>query len=162
MTEETKRKVRLGQVVGDSMDKTVVVEVSGPKRHPLYKKTIRRVVRYKAHDEKNECQVGDKVRIVETRPLSREKRWRVAEIVAKGELVEISPEEITQEDLDKVMPEKKAKEKETVAEVKPEAEAIEEPKEETKAEAEEEVKKKAEAETKEESKEEKAGEEGSA
>jgi small subunit ribosomal protein S17 len=162
MTEETKRKVRLGQVVGDSMDKTVVVEVSGPKRHPLYKKTIRRVVRYKAHDEKNECQVGDKVRIVETRPLSREKRWRVAEIVAKGELVEISPEEITQEDLDKVMPEKRAKEKETVAEVKPEAEAIEEPKEETKAEAEEEVKKKAEAETKEESKEEKAGEEGSA
>jgi small subunit ribosomal protein S17 len=171
MTEETKRKVRLGQVVGDSMDKTVVVEVSGPKRHPLYKKTIRRVVRYKAHDEKNECQVGDKVRIVETRPLSREKRWRVAEIVAKGELVEISPEEITQEDLDKVMPEKKAKEKETVAEVKPEAEAIEEPKEETKAEtkeeevekeAEAEAKKKAEAETKEESKEEKAGEEGSA
>jgi small subunit ribosomal protein S17 len=162
MTEETKRKVRLGQVVGDSMDKTVVVEVSGPKRHPLYKKTIRRVVRYKAHDEKNECQVGDKVRIVETRPLSREKRWRVAEIVAKGELVEISPEEITQEDLDKVMPEKKAKEKETVAEVKPEAEAIEEPKEETRAEAEEEVKKKAEAETKEESKEEKAEEESSA
>ena len=81
MAEETKRKVRLGQVVGDKMDKTVVVEVSGPKRHPLYKKIIRRVVRYKAHDEKNECQVGDKVRIVETRPLSREKRWRVDEIL---------------------------------------------------------------------------------
>jgi len=133
MTEETKRKVRLGQVVSDSMDKTVVVEVSGPKRHPLYKKIIRRVVRYKAHDEKNECQVGDKVRIVETRPLSREKRWRVAEIVAKGEVVEISPGEITQEDLDKVMPEKKAKEKEAVAEVKPEAEATEEAKEEAEA-----------------------------
>jgi small subunit ribosomal protein S17 len=129
MTEETKQKVRLGQVVSDRMDKTVVVEVSGPKRHPLYKKTIRRVVRYKAHDEKNECRVGDKVRIVETRPLSREKRWRVAEIVTKGEVVEISPEEITQEDLEKVIPEKK--EKAAKAEAKPEAEA------ETKAEEEE-------------------------
>jgi small subunit ribosomal protein S17 len=129
MTEETKQKVRLGQVVSDRMDKTVVVEVAGPKRHPLYKKTIRRVVRYKAHDEKNECRVGDKVRIVETRPLSREKRWRVAEIVTKGEVVEISPEEITQEDLEKVIPEKK--EKAAKAEAKPEAEA------ETKAEEEE-------------------------
>ena len=112
MTEETKRKVRLGQVVSDRMDKTVVVEVSGPKRHPLYKKIIRRVARYKAHDEKNECRVGDKVRIVETRPLSREKRWRVAEILVKGEVVEISPEEITQEELGKVIPEKKVKEAE--------------------------------------------------
>lgn len=120
MTEESKRKFRLGQVVSDSMDKTVVVMVSGPKRHPLYKKIIRRVVKYKAHDEKNECRVGDKVRIVETRPLSREKRWRVAEIIAKGEVVEISPEEITREDLARVQPEKKPKEK--VAEVKPEEE----------------------------------------
>ena len=139
MTDETKRKVRLGQVVSNRMDKTVVVEVSGPKRHPLYKKIIRRVVKYKAHDEKNECQVGDKVKIVETRPLSREKRWRVAEIVAKGEVVEVSPEEITQEDLEKVIPEKKAKEAE--AEVKAEVEAIEELKEETKAEAKEKAKK---------------------
>jgi small subunit ribosomal protein S17 len=147
MTDETKRKVRLGQVVSNRMDKTVVVEVSGPKRHPLYKKIIRRVVKYKAHDEKNECQVGDKVRIVETRPLSREKRWRVAEIVAKGEVVEISPEEITQEDLEKVIPEKKAKEAE--AEVKAEVEAIEELKEETKAEAKEKAKKETKEETKE-------------
>jgi small subunit ribosomal protein S17 len=163
MEEETKRKVRLGQVVSNRMDKTVVVEVSGPKRHPLYKKIIRRVVRYKVHDEKNECQVGDKVKIVETRPLSREKRWRVAEIVAKGEVVEVSPEEITREDLEKVIPEKK---KEAEAEVK--AEAAEEPKEETKAEAKEtkeetkaEVEEKAEAETKEESKEETTEEKGS-
>ncbi len=159
MTEETKRKVRLGRVVRDRMDKTVVVEVSGPKRHPLYKKIIRRVVRYKVHDEKNECQVGDKVRIVETRPLSKEKRWRVAEIVAKGEVVEISPEEITQEDLDKVLPEKKAKEKEAVAEVKPEAEATEEPKEETKAEAKEKAKEETKAEAKEKAKKEEAKEE---
>jgi len=151
MTDETKRKVRLGQVVSNRMDKTVVVEVSGPKRHPLYKKIIRRVVKYKAHDEKNECQVGDKVKIVETRPLSREKRWRVAEIVVKGEVVEISPEEITQEDLEKVIPEKKAKEKEAAAEVKPEAE--EETKEEAKAEAKEEAKAEAKEETKAETKE---------
>jgi small subunit ribosomal protein S17 len=124
---ESKRKFRLGQVVSDKMDKTVVVAVETPKRHPLYKKTIKRVVKYKAHDEKNKCRAGDKVIIVETRPLSREKRWRVAEIVAKAEVVEISPEEITREDLAKVMPEKKPKEK---PEVKPEVK----PEEETKAE----------------------------
>jgi small subunit ribosomal protein S17 len=92
---ETKRKTRLGFVVSDKMNKTVVVAVETPKRHPLYKKTIKRVVKYKAHDEKNECKVGDKVRIVETRPLSREKRWRVAEVITKGEVVEIKPEEVT-------------------------------------------------------------------
>jgi small subunit ribosomal protein S17 len=108
---ENKRKFRLGQVVSDKMDKTVVVAVETPKRHPLYKKTMKRVVKYKAHDEKNKCRAGDKVIIVETRPLSREKRWRVAEIVAKAEVVEISPEEITREDLAKVMPEKKPREK---------------------------------------------------
>ena len=91
---EKKRKVRLGRVVSNKMDKTVVVVVETPRRHPLYKKTIKRVVRYKAHDEKNECGLGDKVKIVETRPLSREKRWRVAEIMTKGEVVEVKPEEI--------------------------------------------------------------------
>jgi len=133
---ESKRKFRLGQVVSDKMDKTVVVAVETPKRHPLYKKTMKRVVKYKAHDEKNKCRAGDKVIIVETRPLSREKRWRVAEIVARAEVVEISPEEITQEDLAKVMPEKKPKEKPEVkaeeetkseeAEEKPEKKAKEE------------------------------------
>ena len=118
---ESKRKIRLGQVVSDKMDKTVVVAVETPKRHPLYKKTIRRVVKYKAHDEKNKCQVGDKVRIVETRPLSRDKRWRVAEIVTKAEVVEILPEEITEGEIAKVKPEEKAKEE--VAKVKPEKKA---------------------------------------
>jgi small subunit ribosomal protein S17 len=118
---EIKRKFRLGQVVSDKMDKTVVVAVETPKRHRLYKKTMKRVVKYKAHDEKNKCRTGDKVMIVETRPLSREKRWRVAEIIAKAEVVEISPEEITQEDLAKVLPEKKPKEKEA-PEVKAEPE----------------------------------------
>jgi small subunit ribosomal protein S17 len=92
---ESKRKIRLGRVVSDRMNKTVVVAVETPKRHPLYKKTIKRLVKYKAHDENNECKVGDKVRIVEIRPLSREKRWRVAEIITKGEVVEVQPKEIT-------------------------------------------------------------------
>ncbi len=126
-TGETKQKTRLGLVVSDKMSKTVVVAVETPKRHPLYKKTIRRVVKYKAHDEENKCQRGDKVRIVEVRPLSRDKRWRVVEIVSKGEVVEISPEEIAREDLAKVLPEKKAKEE--VTEVKAEVEAEEETKE---------------------------------
>ena len=92
---ESKRKVKFGRVVSDKMDKTVVVAVETPKRHSLYKKTIRRVVKFKAHDENNECRVGDKVRIVGTRPLSKEKRWRVAEIISKAEVVEVRPEEIT-------------------------------------------------------------------
>jgi len=90
-----KRKVRFGRVVSDKMDKTVVVAVETFRSHPLYKKTIKRVVKYKAHDAKNECRQGDRVRIVETRPLSRQKRWRVAEIVTKGEVVEVQPKEIT-------------------------------------------------------------------
>ena len=92
--EET-RKTRFGKVVSDKMDKTVVVAVDTPKHHPLYKKTIRRVVKYYAHDEKNQCKVGDTVRIVETRPTSKLKRWRVAEIIIKGEVAEIKPQEIT-------------------------------------------------------------------
>ncbi|MFQ6122178.1 MAG: 30S ribosomal protein S17 [Dehalococcoidales bacterium] len=92
---EGKRKTRFGRVVSNRMDKTVVVAVETPMRHPLYKKTIRRAVKYKAHDEKNECRLGDMVRIVETRPLSRHKRWRVAEIITKGEVAEVQPKEIT-------------------------------------------------------------------
>jgi small subunit ribosomal protein S17 len=92
---EGKHKIRLGRVVSDRMDKTVVVVVETPKRHPLYKKTLRRAVRYKAHDEKNQCGLGDIVKIVETRPLSKQKRWRVAEVITKGEVVEVKPEDIT-------------------------------------------------------------------
>ncbi len=92
---DKKPKIRLGQVVSDKMDKTVVVSVKTLRRHPLYKKTIKRAVKYKVHDEKNECKLGDTVRIIETRPLSKTKRWRVAEIITKGEVVEIKPEEVT-------------------------------------------------------------------
>ena len=94
---EKKHKTRFGRVVSNKMDKTVVVAVETPKRHPLYKKTIRRVVKYKAHDKSNECGLGDMVRIVETRPLSAQKRWRVAEILTKGEVVAVQPKEITEE-----------------------------------------------------------------
>lgn len=92
---EIKRKTRFGKVVSDRMNKTVVVAVDTPKSHPLYKKTIRRVTKYYAHDEKSQSKVGDTVRIEETRPTSKLKRWRVAEIVTKGEVADIKPEEIT-------------------------------------------------------------------
>ena len=89
-----KRKTRVGRVQSNKMDKTVVVVVGTVKHHPLYRKTIRRAVKYKAHDEKNECGEGDTVRIIETRPLSKEKRWRVEEIITKKEMVEVRPQEI--------------------------------------------------------------------
>lgn len=92
---ETKRKVRVGLVVGDKMAKTVIVAVDTPRRHPIYKKTIRRIVKYYAHDEENKSKIGDTVKIEETRPTSKLKRWRVVEIVTKGEVAEIKPEEIT-------------------------------------------------------------------
>ena len=78
------RKERVGIVSSDKMDKTVVVLVSDKRKHPLYKKTITMSKKYKAHDEANECGVGDTVRIVETRKLSKDKNWRVAEIVEKA------------------------------------------------------------------------------
>ena len=91
---ETKRKTRIGNVVSTKMDKTAVVAVETLKRHPLYRKTFKRVVKYKAHDEDNQCKPGDKVRIIETRPLSRHKRWRVAEIIIREEVAEVKPQEI--------------------------------------------------------------------
>ena len=92
---EEKRKTRFGKVISDKMDKTVVVAVDTPRRHPLYKKTIRRIVKYYVHDEKKQSKTGDTVKIEETRPTSKLKRWRVVEIVTKGEVAEIKPEEIT-------------------------------------------------------------------
>ncbi len=81
---DTHRKERVGMVVSDKMDKTVVVAVTTRSTHPIYKKTINKTARFKAHDENNECGVGDKVRIVETRKLSKDKYWRVAEIIEKA------------------------------------------------------------------------------
>ena len=85
MSERTSsRKTRVGKVVSDKMDKTVVVTVEDRVAHPIYKKIIGRTYRLKAHDENNECGVGDRVRVMETRPLSKDKRWRVVEIVEKA------------------------------------------------------------------------------
>ena len=92
---QARRKIRIGRVVSNKMDKTAVVAVETTKHHPLYKKTVRKVVKYKAHDARNECGQGDMVRIMETRPLSKEKRWRVVEIITKKEAVEVQPGEIT-------------------------------------------------------------------
>jgi small subunit ribosomal protein S17 len=91
MSNLEKRKVREGLVVSNKMAKTVVVAVETRKVHPLYKKAVRLTKKYKAHDENNACKVGDKVKIVETRPLSKEKRWRVAEIMSTKEIVETKP-----------------------------------------------------------------------
>jgi small subunit ribosomal protein S17 len=88
------QKSKVGHVSSNKMDKTLVVLVESYRNHPLYKKTIRKVKRYKVHDEKNECKIGDTVKIVETRPLSKEKRWRVAEIIIKAATIEVKPEEI--------------------------------------------------------------------
>ncbi|MBI5288910.1 MAG: 30S ribosomal protein S17 [Chloroflexi bacterium] len=90
----TIEKLQLGVVVSNKMDKTVVVRVDRSKRHRLYGKTIHTSERYKAHDERNECNLGDVVRISETRPLSRDKRWRVVEVVQKGDVAEVAPTEV--------------------------------------------------------------------
>ena len=80
----SRRKTRIGKVVSDKMDKTIVVAVEDRVPHPLYKKIIKRTYKLKAHDESNECGVGDRVRLMETRPLSKEKRWRLVEILEKA------------------------------------------------------------------------------
>lgn len=79
------RKVRQGKVVSDKMDKTIVVAVEDRVRHPLYNRTIRKTKKFKAHDEENSCRIGDTVRIMETRPLSKDKRWRLIEILERAE-----------------------------------------------------------------------------
>lgn len=84
MAERNLRKTRVGLVVSDKMDKTVVVAIVDNVKHPLYKKIVKRTVRLKAHDERNECRVGDRVEVMETRPLSKDKRWRVIEILEKA------------------------------------------------------------------------------
>ena len=85
MTEErTLRKVRVGMVVSDKMDKTVVIAIEDNVKHPVYGKIIKRTLKVHAHDENNECGVGDRVEVMETRPLSKTKRWRVTEIIEKA------------------------------------------------------------------------------
>lgn len=84
MSERNERKTRIGKVVSDKMEKTVVVAVIDTERHPLYKKSVKKTVKFKAHDENNEARVGDTVSIMETRPLSKDKHWRVVEILERA------------------------------------------------------------------------------
>ena len=84
MSERNLRKTRVGKVVSDKMDKTVVVAIEDNVKHPLYKKIIKNTIKLKAHDENNTCGIGDRVQIMETRPLSKDKRWRVVEIIEKA------------------------------------------------------------------------------
>ena len=85
MSERNLRKTRVGRIVSDKMDKTVVVAIEDNVKHPLYKKIIKNTIRLKAHDENNECHVGDRVKVMETRPLSKDKRWRLVEIIEKAQ-----------------------------------------------------------------------------
>ena len=82
--ERNLRKVRTGKVVSDKMDKTIVVAVEDHVKHPLYKKIVKNTYKLKAHDENNECRIGDTVKVMETRPLSKDKRWRLVEIIEKA------------------------------------------------------------------------------
>ncbi len=84
MVERNLRKTRVGLVTSDKMDKTVVVSVTDNVKHPLYNKIVKRTYKLKAHDENNECRIGDRVKVMETRPLSKDKRWRLVEIVEKA------------------------------------------------------------------------------
>jgi small subunit ribosomal protein S17 len=84
MANRAFRKTRVGKVVSDKMDKTIVVAIADSVQHPLYKKIIKRTYKLKAHDENNECRIGDTVRVMETRPLSKDKRWRLVEVIEKA------------------------------------------------------------------------------
>ena len=84
MSERNERKTRIGKVVSDKMDKTVVVAVDDLEQHPLYKKAVKKTVKFKAHDENNDSHIGDTVEIMETRPLSKDKRWRVIEVLERA------------------------------------------------------------------------------
>ena len=92
-----RRKTKVGKVIGDKMDKTVVVSVEWRQPHRIYKKNVRKWSSFKVHDQGNVCNVGDTVRIIETRPLSKTKRWKIAEIVQKGDVADLQPGDISTE-----------------------------------------------------------------
>ena len=96
-----KHRTMVGRIVRDKTEKTVIVEVESHRRHPLYRRVIRNVARFMVHDEQNECRLGDTVEIVESRPLSHRKRWKVAKILARHEVAEVSPVELDRSLLDK-------------------------------------------------------------
>jgi len=92
---EKKQKIRTGKVVSNKMDKTIVVLVETLRQHPFYKKTVKHTSKFKVHDEGNNYEIGDVVKIIETRPLSKDKRWRVVEVISRKEIVKAEPMEVT-------------------------------------------------------------------
>jgi small subunit ribosomal protein S17 len=122
-TKETgvRGKVRDGNVVSDKMQKTIVVAIESNFRHRLYKKSVRRIRRFMAHDEREEAKLGDRVRIVEASPISRRKRWRLLEVLTRAELPEVAPESIDLELLGEVKPEEEVIEEAPAASAAPEA-----------------------------------------
>ena len=95
-----RRKIKIGKVVSDKMDKTIVVSVEWLQPHRVYKKNVRKWSRFKVHDSSNECRLGDTVRIIETRPTSKTKRWKVEEVLQKGDVAELQPSENNMDDFD--------------------------------------------------------------
>lgn len=118
------RRTLVGEVVSSKMHKTVVVEIRTRKRHPLYRRIINRTRRFKAHDENDRCTLGDLVRIIESRPISKEKHWQVAEVLTKGHVAELQPQEIGRTEVEEVLP---VRAEEPAAEVAPPEEPEEEP-----------------------------------
>jgi small subunit ribosomal protein S17 len=121
------KRVMQGTVVSDKMDKTVVVSVARRKKHKLYRKVISVTSHYKAHDETNRCRIGDEVRIIEARPMSRTKRWRVFEVLTKGDVAEIQPDTIGREleEQTQIATKREEAEQEAAAIAEEEAEAAE-------------------------------------
>ncbi len=98
------RRTAVGWVVSDKMNKTVVVEIRTRKPHPLYRRILNRTTRFKAHDEHDRCNLGDLVRIIESRPISKEKHWQVAQILTRGHVAQVQPQEIGQTEVEEVLP----------------------------------------------------------
>jgi small subunit ribosomal protein S17 len=98
------KRTMVGQVVTNKMDKTVVVEIKSRQRHPLYRRIINRTTRFKAHDAENKCSLGDQVRIMESRPLSKEKHWQVIEVLTKGHVADVKPVELDRPVLEELQP----------------------------------------------------------
>lgn len=114
-----RRKVRTGEVIGNKMDKTIIVAVRWRQRHPIYRKAVQHISKFYAHDAENTCNLGDLVRIEETRPISRLKHWRVLDIVERREIAEVKPEELDREVLAETQAQPIAVEDETPQEQEP-------------------------------------------
>lgn len=116
------RRTIVGEVVSNKMNKTVVVEIRSRKPHPLYHRIVNSTRRFKAHDEENRCHLGDLVRIIESKPISKDKHWQVAEVLTKGHVAELQPQEIGRTEVEEVLPVRTQEAEEPAAEEAPAAE----------------------------------------